>query len=942
MNNYLARAIALILSVTLSGCSLFGKSREAENTLAAIPALKVRLLSNDPLEVDHDDVIKRYQEYLEVATDPEMRIRVAHRMANLKLQQEERALDEETATDELSQQNVAVDKAFTLQAIRDYEALLQAYPDRADNDALLYQLAKAYSMAGQNQMTIATLEQLVGEFPRSDYYLESEFRLAQLLYAVGDYEASEATYQRLVNYGPEQNQYYVSAAYLKGWAVFKQDRLEDSLQAFTEFLDEQYPDNSSLANASGGDLDMLNDVLRIMAIMFDDLGDWEQIALFYDARGKRHYEYLIYDRLATLYYDKQYYKSGASTLRAFVLRYPNDILAPRYYERLIDGYSKARYPNLARKHKQIYNEMFGVGTGFWLSHDDAVRETLVKPLSTYIWDLAGFWHAWGQNAKKAKDKKERLAESQVWYKEYIRSFPAAEDTVKAHFLLAEVAFELRDYPLAKDHYEVVAYQYPQYEKASEAGYGAILAFNKYRPAKNDALAWRQATVASAMRFVQEFPQDERSGTVLVNTAEMLLKDKYYRQALTTSRLAWDVADQLPERYRYGAALVRGHAGFELGLYEEAESSLLQAQTYSKIKRKEKADIRDKVAASIYKQGELAKASGDFPTAVKHWRRLASVIPESDTRIIAEYDAATLLMESKDYDQAIEVLLAFREQYPQHKLTADIPSKLIVAYEDKGEWRMAAFELQNIWKNSTDAEQQRIACFQAAEYFEKAEDIDNAVVMYKRYAHSYKRPFDAAIEAHYKLDQIYAGLGDEEKRRFWLDKIITLHNKAGKDQSDRSRYLAAKAAYDLGEFERVRYESVALTLPLDKSVTRKNNLMQAALKRYTQAVQIGSLEYTTSSTFRIGELYRQLSVALMTSERPAGMDEVEEEEYQFLLEDQAFPLDEAAIEIHQTNVGRTYDGLYDQWIKQSYRSLGKLMPGQYDKPEKVVTYVDQIR
>ena len=939
MNKSLFFVTVSVISTLISGCSLFSSAEKDTNTLAAIPVLKVRLLSNDKLETSHEEVIARYQAYLEAASDAEMRVRVSHRIASLKLQEEEQLM----LADGDIPDGATEGRSMALAAINDYESLLERFPDREDNDAILYQLAKAYSIAGQMQLSIITLERLTSTYPDSAYYLEAEFRLGQQLYAVGDFEGAENAYQRLIDRGSENNQYYVSARYLKGWSIFKQDRPEASLLAFTELLDEQFPDTQALSAASGGDQEMLNDVLRIMAVMFDDIGDWNQVAEFFNKHGQRHYEYLVYDRLATLYYDKQYYKSGASTLRAFVSLYPDDTLAPRYYERLIENYEKAHYTDLARKHKENYAELFGVGSRYWLSHDDSsAREQLSATLSVYIWDLAGFWHAWGQSSTKASEKEERLNIAIHWYSEYVRSFPQADDAVKAHFLLAEVAFELKQYPLAKDHYEIVAYQYPQYEKAAEAGYGAILAYNKYTPAKDEALAWRQATAASAMRFVQEFPDDSRSGTVLVNTAEMLLKDKYYSQALTTARLAWNDESKLDSRYRYGAALVRGHASFELGLYDESEQALLEAQSYDRISNKERAALRDKVAAAIYKQGETARANGDPAAAVNHWRRLATVIPESDTRVKAEYDAATILMETKDYDQAITVLLQFREQYPDHPLTQDIPSKLIVAYEDKQDWGKAAAELQRIFLSSKDEEQQRIACFQAAEYFEKAGDTDNAVVMYKRYAHSYKKPFDAAIEAHYKLDQIYAAKGDEEKRRFWLDKIISLHNKAGKDQTDRSRFLASQAAYDLGEFERARFEKIALTLPLDKSVPLKNASMQAAMKRYTQAVQTGSLEYTTASTYRIGELYKQFSQALIKSERPAGMDDVELEEYQFLLEEQAYPLDEAAIEVHQTNTGRTYDGLYDQWIKQSYRSLGELMPGQYNKQEKAVTYVDQIR
>ena len=339
---------------------------------------------------------------------------------------------------------------------------------------------------------------------------------------------------------------------------------------------------------------------------------------------------------------------------------------------------------------------------------------------------------------------------------------------------------------------------------------------------------------------------------------------------------------------------------------------------------------------------MAKLAGDNDNAVKNWLRIADLVPESDIKVSAEFDAATLLMAAEKYEQAVPVLLAFRKTYPKHRLIKDIPSKLIVAYESQENWRDAAFELQKIWQQKGNKDQQRIALFQSAEYFEKAKDLDNALAMYKRYAHDYKRPFNPAVEAHNKLDQIYLEMGDTTKRLFWLNKIVWLHLGAKKDKTDRSKYLAAKASYELAENERIKYDRVKITLPLAKSIDKKNKRMKAALERYTQAVQIGVLEFTTSATFRIAELYSEFSKGLMASQRPEGLDELELEEYEYLLEDQAFPLEEAAIEVHQTNAGRTYDGLYDQWVKKSYGSLADLMPAQYAKYEKQVSYVDAIR
>jgi tetratricopeptide (TPR) repeat protein len=933
----------LCLSQFLLACSLFdalSKSDDlSDQTLNNVKILSVNTTPNIIHDITHDEVMEKYKKYLEVSDDAELRVRTHHRIANLRLQKDELLWED---GEEFLISGKRKNSALGLESIADYERLLLKYPDRNDNDIALYQLAKAYSLADEPFETIRVLEQLVELYPRSNYFLESLFRLGEVYYANGLYDLAESSYQRLVERGDNQNKFYLSAQYLKGWSQFKQNNYEESLTSFTTVLDNQFPSENDLISATQSQKDMLNDILSIMAITFDYLGGWQNIDEFYQQLGSRHYEYLLYDTLANQYYSKKYYKSGASTLRAFVKRYPNDILAPDFYQRIVEGYAKAGYSVLLRKHKKIFVNTYGVGSDYWLQHDISMREMLKPSLSNYIWDLARFNHAWGQRISNAGEKKARLQEAIDWYGEYIRSFPMATDAAKAHFLLAEVAYQLRQYPLAKDHYEIVAYQYPNDEKAAESGYAAILTYSKHRSKKADKAVWRQLTVASAMRFVTEFPNDVRRGQVLVNTSEMLLADKYYEQALKTAMLAKTAEGELSTRHQYGAALVSGHSSFYLENYPLAESSISDALKYKKITSKARKDLREKLAASIYKQGEAAKNMGNNALAVSNWLRIGALVPESDIKVSAEFDAATLLMEEKKYDQAVPVLLDFRKRYPQHRLVKDIPSKLIIAYESQDDWAKAAAELQLIWKQGNNKEQQRIALFQSAQYYEKAGDLDNALTMYKRYAHDYKRPFNAAVEAHFKLDQIYLAQGEDVKRLFWMNKMVWLHLGAKQDKTERSKYLAAKASYELAENERIKYDKIKITLPLAKSIDRKNKRMKAALDRYTQAVKMGVLEYTTSATYRIAELYNQFGQRLLESERPEGLDELALEEYVYLLEDEAFPLEEAAIEVHQTNAGRTFDGLYDQWVRKSFASLAKLMPAQYAKYEKKVSYVDAIR
>src|SRR5690554_7100299 len=76
------------------------------------------------------------------------------------------------------------------------------------------------------------------------------------------------------------------------------------------------------SDVCSSDLDLRDDIFRIMAINFDELGDWDEIEKFYAEHGERFYEYRLYDSLASLHYSREYYRSAASTLREFVLRYP--------------------------------------------------------------------------------------------------------------------------------------------------------------------------------------------------------------------------------------------------------------------------------------------------------------------------------------------------------------------------------------------------------------------------------------------------------------------------------------------------------------------------------------------------------------------------------------------------------------------------------------------
>ena len=142
----------ILLAVMISGCAIFQDPAKQQVKLENIQELKVRLMSNEPLEVTPEEVIDRYQSYLSVSTEAEIRIRVAHRIASLKLQAEELEMDRlaeaadealrgdgdqsaeaieqqqaELLAQELAEEAQATreERNMALSSIKDYEALLK-------------------------------------------------------------------------------------------------------------------------------------------------------------------------------------------------------------------------------------------------------------------------------------------------------------------------------------------------------------------------------------------------------------------------------------------------------------------------------------------------------------------------------------------------------------------------------------------------------------------------------------------------------------------------------------------------------------------------------------------------------------------------------------------------------------------------------------------------
>ncbi|MGA2341986.1 MAG: tetratricopeptide repeat protein, partial [Steroidobacteraceae bacterium] len=296
-----------------------------------------------------------------------------------------------------------------------------------------------------------------------------------------------------------------------------------------------------------------------------------------------------------------------------------------------------------------------------------------------------------------------------------------------------------------------------------------------------------------------------------------------------------------------------------------------------------------------------------------------------------------------WDRAIVVLEGFRRNFPQSPLQADVTRKLAVAYSESNHPGEAALEFEQIAQSPAEtADVQREATLQAADLYDKAGNAAKSRSMLEAFVKRFPQPLNPAMEARNKLSLIAGKMGDLNNRDYWLREIINADRAAGAQRTDRSKALAAKATLTLAAPVREEFMRIKLVAPLKKSLAEKRKAMEAALKAYTAAADYQVAEVTTAATYESAELYRQLGKDLMSSERPKGLNKEELEQYDVLLEEQAFPFEEKAIKLHEVNTARAKEGTYDEWVQKSFASLAQLNPGRYAKVEIGEQQVDSIR
>ncbi|HEY6838007.1 MAG TPA: tetratricopeptide repeat protein, partial [Geobacteraceae bacterium] len=678
----------------------------------------------------------------------------------------------------------------------------------------------------------------------------------------------------------------------------------------------------------------VDDTFRVISQSFSYLHGADSVVEYFDSHGKRSYEDRIYGNLGEYYFEKRRYTDAAAAYSAFTKRNPFHRVAPQFHMRVIEIHMAGGFPSLVIDAKKEFARNYGLKAQYWQHFQPAERPEVLGFLKTNLTDLAHHYHALYQDREHAKEKGENFQEAEHWYGEFLASFPQDAESPSINYQLADLLLENRSFARAAVEYEKTAYAYPVHEKSAAAGYAAVYAYREHLktvPAEEKDKVKRE-TVRSSLKFAETYPKHEKAAIVLGAAADDLYDMKDYEPALEAASKLIKEFPAADGEVLKSAWIVVGHASYELELYSEAEAAYGKVLALLPADDKNRTAFTDNLAASIYKQGEEANARKDYKAAADHFLRVGLMAPASKIRVNAEYDGAVALIELKEWKRAASVLAGFRELFPGHELQPEVTRKMAHVYREDGQLGLAATEYERVETEFKDEEVRRGALLLAAELHEQTGNKKQALAVYRRFVGYFPQPVEINLEMRTKIAHILKDENDQPGYLNELREIVAIDAAAGAGRTPRTKYLAGTAALVLAEQSYAQFAEVRLVKPFEANLRTKKELMKATTQAFNQLVEYEVGEVTAAATFYLAEIYHNFSRSLTESERPDGLDAQELQDFELAIEEQAYPFEEKAIQIHEKNLELIAVGTYNGWVDKSLGKLAKLVPVRYDKPE----------
>lgn len=820
--------------------------------------------------------------------------------------------------------------------------LLAQYPDANFRDKILYRVALCYSEEGQQENAAEYFKLLSTETQEKALLEEAYFRLGEYYFDKKEHATAIDYYNLLIE--SWDSPFFDMALYKLGWSYYN---VEDYSKAISTFIylieDVNLLDDVGNSNLGKSKTDLRHEAIKYVAICFAEFGGSGRARDFLLPKKEKDYAREVLVHLALLYRQRNYYDEAIETLHTLIEFYPDQPAAAKYQKQIVENYELAGDKTRADMEREVLIELYGPGSK-WLAQIPAgeTRDEILDIAETFLYTLGSE----AQDRAQATSDSVEYAAAIEWYSDYMQKFAEFPRAQNVQFYLGECYYETGKFDKAADAYYDLLIEYPESEFGETAAYNRILAYN-HLYSKNAAVdtadfflfnflgkskegvailkarSRRQAQLMQACNdFYIYYPRSEKVNEVLMSLAQMLFELEQFD--LAKEAYAEVMLEPAGNPFLTKAYYLTAQCEFSQGNYTAAESWWQQLQEMFPDSTQYIERANKMIASSKFRRAEQYLASGDSLQAAREFVRVAETAPDSTIAERALFKAAEQYEQLGKTELAVSHYERMLKQYPQSKLVDEALFKAGILCEDQQNWQRAAANYLSIYRHDRFSNYADRSLFAAARCHETAKEYGQARKLYGEYTETYVQDPERFIEAAFRKAEIAFYLNNFEAAKDDLEFVISSHEKFSKQKIQVDDYFVANAQYLLAEISFERFEKIQLKPPLERTLRKKQQLFQQVVKDYADAAKYRVADWTTASSFKIGQTFEAFADALLASPRPKNLSADDLDKYNETLWQRVLPFKEKAKKAYESNLKNAREnGIRNQWILQSEKRLNEL-------------------
>ncbi len=848
---------------------------------------------------------------------------------------------------------------YYIKAVKLYKLYVDNFPKGDKIDYALFLLGFTYVSWNKEEEGFSFYQKLISEHPKSPY-VDQALQSSGDFYFHRDRWALAKRYYKKISKKPK-SKFYIASLYKLSWCEFKVGNVGQAVKGMTSVYELAKKDPKNYY-ASESRKDLIEFYVELPSSYKKARRFFSQffpIKLIDSVMEILAYQYSISGK-----------KSQASYhLRDLIKRNHWSLKAYKYQNEILKIYSSKG--NSAGYQKQLYSMAKQYGpSSVWASKQTRHKELrkIILSLKKKLEINALKMHKNYENSHSARFKKLAM----LAYKNYFHFYNSGDNFPKLKFYYGELLFEAKEYKEALAQYRWIIHKAPKDKFYEDSLFNALLALEKIIPSiaeiqKRKTLkmnAWIEAFVEIGELYVIRKPNNieikKRLATIYYYYGQKEKSLKYLNHILLASepdtqtfKTSFNLIVAFYNEKKDYESLVQ-FLDFLLERKKGLKSIPLASDIQKIRQRSEFKSLSKKDVSQFEKFYETHKGSalsyqalfnaalsyekkGELLKAYKAYKKLSKI--EAKTKEEKEFVLSSYRFLAQFYGKTAQ----FTKQFSVFERLSQIETKpqlvlenyynIAVISELLERYALASDFYRKYYDGLSKTQKKSEILYKIARNYEKINNFSKATFYYQRYLNSAQFDGLLAVQAAFKLSEIY-----EKKKQFlqvkiWQKRVLSLYRKYKKGSS-----FAAEAHFKIlsndeyKKFKKIKFSKVTS----EKILNKKLNAFNRVVKDYGKVIKYDNPDMIVASLYTLGKASQNVYEFIQNSPLPKGLNKKEKAEYKKQLSLQTQPFSDKAFDFYEEARKKAFEfEVYGKWFEKVLKGSQNLMMSQFTvRKEKV--------